>query len=288
MVYGTSGTGECFYAGCTQQQCQIHDSLFENNYCHDTCSGPGGAYNGGSYGSGFQIKLGSYRNILRKNVCFNTNSPCILLYGDTNLGVNIAEGNVIINTVSDSGIQVAAGAIFRNNIVIGSYRSGITVTNNPNDLMSGQGNRNLLIEHNTFVNNGKYGIEFQSTPTTTTVLNNAALGNTNGDFSSQDQTGVTWHNNAYNTGSLPSGVQSGGAFLVGSTTTQLVSPSTFNVYPTSTSKLLKAGAQSLLPYDFNYFARNCTPTGFFYCCNFSFINQHPLFFSSRSLRIHLF
>ena len=212
-------------------------------------------------GSGFQVKFGSYRNILRNNVCFNTNSPCILLYDDFDKGANIVEGNAIINTVADSGIQVAAGAIIRNNIVIGSFGSGITITNDPLDIYNNEGNRNLTIEHNTFVNNQKYGIDFTSTPTNTFVLNNVALGNTQGDFSSTAQNGVVWENNAYNSGSVPSGVSANGTIQVGTASAELTSPSTYNVYPLSSSKLINAGAPLLLPYDFNYFARNCkTPT----------------------------
>jgi tetrahydrodipicolinate N-succinyltransferase len=35
------------------------------------------------------------------------------------MGVNLIEGNVAIGVESDNGIQVTAGAIVRNNIVIG-------------------------------------------------------------------------------------------------------------------------------------------------------------------------
>jgi len=269
-IWNTAGTGECIYLGCqgnySTTPCYVRDCVIEDCYCHDTCKGGGNVgCSGGSYGSGFQVKFGSYRNVIRNNVCYNVNSPCVLIYDDWDKGANIVEGNLIVNTVSDSGIQVAAGAIFRNNVIINSGRSGITVTSNPVDLYNGLGNRNLRIYQNTIINNAMYGIEFGSTPSNTIVMNNAVLGNKNNDFSSVSQsgTGVIWRNNAYNTGLVPAGVPGTGAFLVGSVTSEFTSPDTYNVYPLSSSLLLNAGYGngSGIPYDFNYNPRSgCTPT----------------------------
>jgi hypothetical protein len=57
-VYDTgSKTGECFYLGCNNDACQVRDSLVELNYCHDTATAQEG------YGSGIQLKTGSYRTL---------------------------------------------------------------------------------------------------------------------------------------------------------------------------------------------------------------------------------
>lgn len=132
-IWNTADTGECLYLGCqgsgTTTPCKVIDSLVEFNYCHDTCGGVGGCPPGaGSEGSGFQIKFGSYNNIVRNNVCYKVNKPCVLLYDDWDLGANLVEGNYILNTVSDSAIQVSAGVVIRNNIIVGSGRDGITIT----------------------------------------------------------------------------------------------------------------------------------------------------------------
>lgn len=57
-VYNTgTDTGECFYLGCNNDACQVRDSLVERNYCHDTANARSG------YGSGIQLKTGSYRKL---------------------------------------------------------------------------------------------------------------------------------------------------------------------------------------------------------------------------------
>jgi hypothetical protein len=54
-IYDTgAGTSECFYLGCQNDACQVHHSLVELNYCHDTTNALSG------YGSGVQLKTGSY------------------------------------------------------------------------------------------------------------------------------------------------------------------------------------------------------------------------------------
>ncbi len=52
-------------------------------------------------------------------MCYNIPGVCVLLYDDYDRGVNLIEGNVAVNIASDNGIQVTAGAIIRNNIVLG-------------------------------------------------------------------------------------------------------------------------------------------------------------------------
>jgi len=89
-VWNTAETGECFYFGGQSGTPVFRDSLLEYNSCHDTCVGRG-ACTGGSMGSGYQVKRGSYNNIIRNNVCYRVNSPCILLYDDYDKGQNLVE-----------------------------------------------------------------------------------------------------------------------------------------------------------------------------------------------------
>ena len=100
--------------GCSDDGCRTFNSLVEFNYCHDTTTD-----GSGSGASGYQIKTGSYNNVVRNNVCKNIPGVCVLLYDDYDRGVNLIEGNVAIGVQSDNGIQVTAGAIVRNNLVIG-------------------------------------------------------------------------------------------------------------------------------------------------------------------------
>ncbi len=101
---GTGGnTGEGMYVGCHDGSCAISDSLIENNWVHDTRSA--------SQGDGIEIKLGSHSNIIRDNVIYDTNYPCILLYGTQGNPRNHVEGNVMWNC-GDLGIQVAADTIY--------------------------------------------------------------------------------------------------------------------------------------------------------------------------------
>ncbi len=70
----------------------------------------------------------------------------MFFYDNYDKALNIGEGNLIVNN-GDNGIQVTAGAIIRNNIVINSAGSGIAGATN--QLMSGKLPRNITIIHNT-------------------------------------------------------------------------------------------------------------------------------------------
>lgn len=264
IVDGTDDTAECFYVGCQASggvtpACVISNSLFENNYCAHTCKS---GNCGGSGGSGFQIKHGSYNNIVRNNVCFETNTPCVLLYDDYDKGVNIVEGNLIWNTKIDSGIQVSAGAVIRNNIIFGSGNDGITITSNSNNIQQGKQARNVHLHHNTILNSAARGIRWPAGLLSSSIVNNVALGNTGGDFTSTSPTGITFKKNAYNNG-IPSGAAAGSFVQVGTAATELTNPtdSGLNLYPKSTSALRGAGATGYVGYDFDFRARNtCGPT----------------------------
>ena len=99
----------------------MFDSLIEGNYVHHT-NGPTV-----EQGDGIEIKEGSYNNIIRDNVIHDTNYPCILTYSTVGNGApNVIERNVMWNC-GDHGIQSAADAIIRNNIILGSNADGIAM-----------------------------------------------------------------------------------------------------------------------------------------------------------------
>ena len=263
-IWNTAGTGECFYAGCqatdsTTVPCKFHDSLFENNYCHDTCLGMGSTTcTGGSQGSGIQVKFGSYRNIIRNNVCKNTQTPCILLYDDWDQGVNLVEGNLIINTRTDSGIQVSAGAIIRNNVIVGSAGDGVSISNNPDNIYNNQGTRNIKLHHNTLVSNSGYGVGYSVVPSNSEFINNVAIGNSNGAYRDNvDMSSITWKRNGYD--SVAPTTQTNGTFEVaGTLSTEFVNAGSWNLYPKNGGSLAGAGSNDLLlAYDFNGFPRPC-------------------------------
>lgn len=122
-IHSTSGTGEGLYLGCNAAACTFTDGLIERNFIHDL---------GGSQGDGIEIKAGSYGNVVRDNVIFDSIYPGITLYTfDPGAGraPNVIERNLVVGA-EDNGIQVTGRAIVRNNIVIGSGASGIASQSN--------------------------------------------------------------------------------------------------------------------------------------------------------------
>lgn len=265
-AYNTGGTGECIYVGCqaadrSSVDCRFINGALINNYCHDTCI-PNGC-NGGSEGSGYQLKgWGSYNNLVRNNVCARVNQVCVLLYDDWDLGPNIVEGNFIYGSKNDAGIQVSAGAIIRNNVIVGN-KQGIVVTANSVNLQAGKSNRNIVVVGNTLVNNQGTGIVVPTlSPTAgSKFINNAVIEDSGNAFTGSDQTGVTWQNNAYFGGSRLAGVPSSGAKLVGSSTTELQDPVAYNFHPKAASALLSAGVSTTdATQDYACVTRGATPT----------------------------
>jgi len=113
-IHHTNGTGEGMYLGCNNDGCRVKNSLIEGNYIHHTNRLTV------DQGDGIEIKEGSFNNIIRDNVIHDTKYPGIITYSTVgNGGPNIVEGNIIWNT-TDNSIQIAADAIIRNNIIIGS------------------------------------------------------------------------------------------------------------------------------------------------------------------------
>ena len=157
-IHHTNGTGEGMYLGCNSDACRLANSLIEGNYVHNT-NGPNV-----SQGDGIELKEGSYGNTIRDNVIHDTNYPGIITYSTVGNGAaNIVEGNVIWNT-NDNGIQSAADAIIRNNIVLGA----------PIALQSHQAGSpsNMQVLHNTVINNDA-GIVVRNVVGSVVVANNA-------------------------------------------------------------------------------------------------------------------
>ena len=157
-IHHTNGTGEGMYLGCNSDACRLANSLIEGNYVHHT-NGPTV-----SQGDGIELKEGSFGNVIRDNVIHDTNYPGIITYSTVGNGAaNVVEGNVIWNT-NDNGIQSAADAIIRNNIVLGS----------PVALQSHQAGSpsNMQVVHNTVINNDA-GIIVRNVVGPVVVANNA-------------------------------------------------------------------------------------------------------------------
>ena len=135
-IHHTSNTGEGMYLGCNSNGCQMTNSLIEGNYIHHTDQT--------TQGDGIEIKEGSYGNVVRDNVIHDTNYPCILTYSTVGNGAaNIIERNVMWNC-GDHGIQSAADAVIRNNIILSSGNNGIAMQ--PHQAGAPD---NLVVVHNT-------------------------------------------------------------------------------------------------------------------------------------------
>jgi hypothetical protein len=162
-IYNTGPTGEGFYLGCNQDLCRIHDSLVANNYIHDLL-GTDPAYQG----DGIEIKKGSYANIVRDNVIRDVNYPGITMYDVNGRGApNLIERNIVWNS-HDSGIQITADAIVRNNIVLGAANNAFFSNN-----IDGGSADNLTIVNNTFLAPQGNGIRLNGVTGTVLIANNA-------------------------------------------------------------------------------------------------------------------
>jgi len=156
-IHDTSGTGEGMYLGCNNDGCRVANSLIEGNYIHHT-NGPSV-----SQGDGIELKEGSYGNVIRNNVIHDTNYPGILVYSVVGNGAaNVIEGNVIWN-VLDNTVQIAADAIFRNNIVLGNLAMQSHQAGSPS---------NIEVVHNTIITSGT-GIDVRNVTGSVLLANNA-------------------------------------------------------------------------------------------------------------------
>lgn len=177
----TARYGEAFYFGNYSSYIMgiVKNSIVENNYIHDQAS-PWYVDPAFSdyHGTGIQFKDGSYGNIMRDNVICNTNYPGILITGTTasaysgsDITPNVMEGNVILEVTGGTtgqGIQVAAGAILRNNIVyaVQPILSQIHQSSVPG---------NLQMINNTVISRGSDTIKIANTPNAPILIANNAL-----------------------------------------------------------------------------------------------------------------
>ncbi|MEE8106343.1 MAG: right-handed parallel beta-helix repeat-containing protein [Planctomycetota bacterium] len=140
-VHHTNGYGEGFYLGANNAVYITHHTLVVGNHIHDT---------GPRQGDGVEIKHGSYACLISDNLIENTNYPGVLVYGtDGQAERNIIERNVIIGS-AQAGIQVAADAVVRNNLIIDCVDT--CIRSQPHQ---GATPSNLTIVHNTLINTGQ-------------------------------------------------------------------------------------------------------------------------------------
>ena len=143
-IHHTGGHGEGFYLGSNNKpdgstDGYIFNSVIESNYIHDL---KGGTV---SQGDGIEIKDGSFGNIIRDNVIHDTNYPGIIVYDCDGKAPNLIERNVIWNS-GDHGIQAAADAIIRNNLILSARGEGIHCRNHQSAVVG-----RLRITHNTIL-----------------------------------------------------------------------------------------------------------------------------------------
>ncbi len=170
-IHHTGGHGEAFYLGANNDragktQAVFRDSVIEGNYIHDL-KGPNV-----SQGDGVEIKDGSFNNIIRDNIIHDTNYPGIIVYGTDGQGTNVIERNAIWNS-GDHGIQAAADAVIRNNVIFDVRSDGIRSQKHQSASVG-----NLRIVNNTIVKKAGTGIRIDSSPMpseTVIVANNAVF-----------------------------------------------------------------------------------------------------------------
>ena len=153
-------TGEGMYLGCNNGGCEVINSLIEGNYIHHT-NQPSV-----SQGDGIELKEGSFDNVIRDNVIHDTNYPCILTYA-SNGPANIIERNVMWNC-GDHGIQSAADAVIRNNIILSANADGIALQPHQSGSPS-----NLVVVHNTVLEADDDAMSLRSISGSVVIANNA-------------------------------------------------------------------------------------------------------------------
>jgi len=159
-IHHTNNTGEGMYLGCNNSGCEVVNSLIEGNYIHHTDQPSV------SQGDGIELKEGSSGNVIRDNVIHDTNYPCILTYA-TNGNPNIIERNAMWSC-GDHGIQSAADAVIRNNIILSASADGIAMQ--PHQAGSPS---NLVVVHNTILNASGDAISLRGITGSVIIANNA-------------------------------------------------------------------------------------------------------------------
>lgn len=149
-IYNTGGHGEGFYLGSHHGYPDVtHDTIVYNNLVHDM------AVTNPLQGDGIEVKPGSYGNLVKDNVVYNTRYPGIITYGTDGKVQNIIEGNVVIDS-QENGMQIQGDAIVRNNIVINSAAYGLQSKDHEGTA------EHLQIMNNIFVTSGSAGVRFDN------------------------------------------------------------------------------------------------------------------------------
>lgn len=230
-------TGEGMYVGCNYAECAVSNSIIEGNWIHDT--------RWASQGDGIEIKRGSHSNVVRDNVIHDTHNPCLILYGTEGKERNLVEGNAMWNC-GEAGIQAAADAVIRNNVILSDEGIGFRSQEHQEVLPN-----NLEFVHNTIVGVSpcvklsewdiRVGLVF---------ANNAVYCEGTPFHVVGGLRGVTLSGNIVHPWSQVGsreGVSPGGSALL-----DLVDISDRNVYPTEGSSLLAAGDELYITrMDFN-------------------------------------
>jgi MYXO-CTERM domain-containing protein len=161
-IHDTNNTGEGMYLGCNTDACRVANSVIERNWVHHTNQATV------EQGDGIELKEGSHDNVIRDNVIHDTNYPCILTYSAVgNGGANVIERNVMWNC-GDHGIQSAADAVIRNNIILSANSSGIAMQ------MHDSGSpQNLMVTHNTILKAAGDAIALRNAVGEVIIANNA-------------------------------------------------------------------------------------------------------------------
>jgi len=132
------------YFGCHNgQDCQATDVVVERNLIEGVQSS--------GVGYGLEVKLNSHATI-RDNAIYRTQGPGIMVYGsDADGPASLIEGNYVVDSENDAGINVGGGpAYVVNNVVIGGGWNPIVAQNyQGRDLM-----HNVWIVHNTVFGGG--------------------------------------------------------------------------------------------------------------------------------------
>lgn len=236
-------TGEGLYVGCNDGSCAVSESIIENNWIHDTLAA--------SQGDGIEVKLGSWGNVVRDNVVYNTKYPGIILYGTMGHARNVVERNALWNC-GDSGIQAAADVLIQNNLILESPGNGFNSQDH-----NGVTPNNVVFVNNTLVGGSPVLRLSNWANKQSMVLANNAIYSTGG-YAVGALTGVVVTGNvAYPaTTALPStGVTTGYGQSV-----DFVNAVARNVYPSANSKLLDIANATYAPADdFNGTPRTGVP-----------------------------
>jgi hypothetical protein len=243
-IHHTNGTGEGMYLGCNNDACRIANSLIEGNYIHHTNRATV------EQGDGIEVKEGSYGNVIRDNVIHDTNYPGIITYSTVGNGAaNVIEQNLIWNT-NDNGIQSAADAIIRNNIILGS----------PISLQSHQSGSpsNQVVVNNTIIDSD---IEVRNVVGSVVIANNAVYSRSGAAIQliSGSLGMVTVAGNVGSGGisGTSSGYTEGGGIAADFVAANFNGAPPINVFPKVGSALIGKGATTYVPQlDFNGTARN--------------------------------